>query len=55
MKGRTTVIIAHKLTTIKHCDRILFLENGKIVEAGTHNELVANKGKYHDYVALQAL
>ncbi len=55
MKGRTTIIIAHKLTTIKHCDRILFLEDGKIVETGTHTELVTTKGKYHDYVALQAL
>jgi len=55
MKDRTTIIIAHRLSTIKYCDRIIFLENGRIIESGSHNELLSRKGKYQEYVALQAL
>lgn len=46
LKGRTSIIVAHRLSTIKHCDRIMFIENGKIVEIGSHDELIAQKGAY---------
>lgn len=45
-KGRTTVIIAHKLSTIESSDIIFMIVNGKIAETGTHNELIRNKGHY---------
>lgn len=47
MKGRTTIVIAHRLSTIQKMDRIIVLEKGKIVEEGSHNQLVKNKGQYH--------
>jgi ABC-type multidrug transport system fused ATPase/permease subunit len=54
MKNRTTLIIAHRLATIKAVDKIYVLEEGKIAESGTHDELVENKaGLYHHLVSLQ--
>ncbi|MCC8150474.1 MAG: peptidase domain-containing ABC transporter [Lachnospiraceae bacterium] len=46
-REKTMLIIAHRLTTVKHCDRILFMEDGAIVEQGTHEELLALKGRYY--------
>lgn len=52
-KGRTSLIIAHRLSTIKDADKILVLNNGEIVEQGSHDELIAKKGTYFDMYQLQ--
>jgi len=53
VKDKTVVVIAHKLSTIKHADKILVLEDGKLAQAGTHDELLAQKGLYERLWTLQ--
>lgn len=48
MKGRTTFVIAHRLSTVRRSNAILVLEDGKIVERGDHDDLIAQKGRYYD-------
>jgi len=52
---RTTIAVAHRLSTIQRCDRIIVLHAGKVVEEGTHAELVAKRGRYHRMVLAQIL
>ncbi len=50
MKGRTSFVVAHRLSTIREADCILVMKSGHIVEQGNHNELMANKGFYHELI-----
>ena len=52
-KGRTTLMIAHRLSTVRNADLILVVKNGRIVEQGTHTELLAKKGYYHELYTRQ--
>jgi subfamily B ATP-binding cassette protein MsbA len=55
MEGRTTLVVAHRLSTIRHADRIVVLDQGNIVEEGDHEALMARKGMYHRLVSMQDL
>ncbi len=55
MQGRTSFVIAHRLSTIAHADRIVVLEGGRIVQIGTHEELLAVSGRYREMVEIQTL
>lgn len=54
-QNQTTIIIAHRVSTLKHCDKIIVLDNGEILEEGTHQELLENKGLYYDFYERQLL
>ena len=47
MKGRTTFVIAHRLSTVRNADAIIVLEHGQIIERGNHDDLIAQKGRYY--------
>lgn len=55
IKDRTTLIVAHRLSTITHADKIVVIENGHIVETGTHRELIAKQGAYEHLYSIQNL
>jgi len=53
MKNRTTFVIAHRLSTIKHANKIIVLDKGRIVEQGTHDDLLNLNGHYHKLYKMQ--
>ena len=54
MKGKTTVFISHRLASTRFCNRIILIENGTIIEEGTHDELLSKKGRYYELFETQA-
>jgi subfamily B ATP-binding cassette protein MsbA len=53
MKGRTTLVIAHRLSTVRNADRIIVISDGEIVEEGRHDQLLARRGEYHKLYEMQ--
>jgi ATP-binding cassette subfamily B protein len=54
-RGKTVIVIAHRLATIEHADQILVVEDGRIAQKGTHAQLVAEEGTYRRFVEVRAL
>jgi ATP-binding cassette subfamily B protein len=55
MEGRTTILISHRTSTVQHADQIVVLRDGRIIERGTHDELLAREGYYADLYRKQLL
>jgi subfamily B ATP-binding cassette protein MsbA len=55
MQNRTSIIIAHRLSTVTHADMIVVMDKGRITEVGTHSELMAKNGLYSNLISLQQL
>ena len=53
MKNRTTFVIAHRLSTVQRADKIIVLQNGELIESGTHQELLQQHGHYYKLYKLQ--
>ena len=53
--SRTVISVAHRLSTIRRCDRIFVLHGGRVAEEGTHEELVSRRGRYYEMVLAQSL
>ncbi|MEX2219972.1 MAG: ABC transporter ATP-binding protein [Phycisphaerales bacterium] len=53
MRGRTSFVIAHRLSTIRHADRIVVIEDGRMIETGTHDQLLASGGRYAEFLRMQ--
>jgi ABC-type multidrug transport system fused ATPase/permease subunit len=53
-RGLTTILVSHRFSTVRHADRICVLEHGKVVELGSHEELMAKDGRYRRMFDLQA-
>ncbi|MNW15843.1 putative ABC transporter ATP-binding protein [compost metagenome] len=55
LKGRTSFIIAHRLSTVKNCDRIMYVADKGVAEAGSHDELIARRGLYYRLYSAQKM
>ena len=55
MDNKTSIVIAHRLSTVKNAQNIIVLDKGKIIERGTHNDLIKKKGIYNNLISLQSL
>jgi ATP-binding cassette subfamily B protein len=53
-KGRTTIVVAHRISTLKESDKIIVIDNGRIVEIGNHNELMEKRGIYYNLIVIQS-
>jgi len=53
LKGKTAIIVAHRLSTVQHADQIIVLDRGRVAEVGNHNELVDKKGDYYTLIRNQ--
>lgn len=54
-KGRTTIVVSHRLSAIRYADRILFIDQGQVIEDGSHEELIDLRGRYYDMVTAVSL
>jgi ATP-binding cassette subfamily B protein len=55
MQGRSTFVVAHRLSTLKHADKVIVLEQGRIIQFGTHAELLKVPGHYRTAAAIQGI